>query len=472
VTARLREALAEAAEPMPPARLPANLGRRGRRARRRERLAALTVTVAAVLAAGLTVPTWLFGASGAPAAGDGGDAVPARLHMPWMWQGTVAQSPPGPASVLFSDDSGGLRGEDHFFDDEGKVAVVGRDGAYRMLLYGNYVEMVAGENVLLSPDGREVAHDHVASDQGWMVVTDLSTGESRTYRGPDGELCCGEPVAWAPDGRALLVLAHIGPTTDHLPSYLALLDLTTGRARKLLDLGDRWKLRTASLAAFSPDGRHIALNVFEEIRLLDTEGETIWRHSLGPRRVLAGVGAFTPGGGLVTTLTLDGCLERCDTAALAARRWRVGYLDARTGAEAMGPALPVVSGLAVRALGWRHASDLVVLSYRPAPGAAKTELEWDDTAYSVVGDVTLLALAPEREPETLLDPPDAVIGIDVARDLLTAGRFGGASPRPSVFPARWVIVFPLIGFGYPTIAVAGIGWALLHRWRRRRRTRR
>lgn len=186
----------------------------------------------AVLACALGVPAGLTapGPWATPAAAP--DGVPERIGLPYMWQATVQQDPPGPASLLFSGGGLGLRGVDGL-DHEGKVAVLGRDGRYRMLLYGGR-ESVAGEEVLLSPDGRYVADD---SNDGWVGVTDLTDGSRRVFTGWAGGTCCGTPVAWAPDGSALLVLHHSAEPVDHdaeddrRPSRLVLLELASGATR-------------------------------------------------------------------------------------------------------------------------------------------------------------------------------------------------------------------------------------------------
>jgi hypothetical protein len=406
-----------------------------------------------------------------PAAG--GDAVPAHLYHPWMWQATVQQAPAGPASVLFSGaGSVGLRGSD-IFDHEGKVAVVGRDGSYRMLLYGGR-ETVAGEEVQLSPDGRYVAQDFVDEPviTGWIAVTDLTTGRSRSFRGPDDATCCARPVAWSRDGHSLLAVSYDGgvPNTfdpvTHMgiqPARLTLLDLTSGAVRPLLDLGDLNKLRTASLAAFSPDGQHIAVTVGDQIRLIDTTGKVEWTASMGPRRYLGGVGAFTPDGRRITVLTLDGCQDKCDRAALGARRWRFGYLDAATGVDSTGPVPAPVTAMAVRMMGWRYGTDVVAMTYRPEPDASSDG--GNDTDFWAVGGVKLVALRADGATEVLLDPPDHVVGMDVAQDLLEAGRFGGPAREPTALPARPLILLPITAMAAPVFLVllGLVGWRLARR---------
>lgn len=479
MTTRLTRALADMAEQMPAAAVPDDLWRRGRRERRRAHLAIGGGIVAATLAVLLAVPLLLT--RPAPMEfGGGTDAVPGTVHLPWMWQATVRQDPRGPASLLLSGDSVGLRGPDPV-DHEGKIAVVGRDGSYRTLLYGGG-EQVAGEEAVLSPDGRYVASPYLAGEpDGYVQVTDLTTGKTKRYAAPEGAECCAQPVAWRPDGGAL-VLAQLYRVDSNAadpvsgiyrqPGRLVRLDLDSGAVLPLLPFEDFNNVRTASLAAYSPDGRRIAVAVDQRLHLLDAAtGATLWTAALGERRYLAGPGAFTADGQRIATVSLDGCLNECDTAQLAARQWRVGYLDAGSGAEATGPAMPPVTAMAVRALGWRRGADLVAVAYRPEGGVRKEAANgWNDTGFWEVGDASLVALRPDGSVETLLDPPDAVLSLDVARDLLEAGRFYGEAREPGMFPVRWVIVVPVAFFGTPVLIVVGgalIGW---WGWRRRRRS--
>ncbi|MFC5005044.1 hypothetical protein ACFPIJ_45340 [Dactylosporangium cerinum] len=76
-------------------------------------------------------------------------------------------------------------------------------------------------------------------------------------------------------------------------------------------------------------------------------------------------------------------------------------MDAATGADLAGPALPVVTGPAVRALGW-SGSTLVVVQYE-----AETDLPsfFDETGATETRHVRVLGLQSGAEPQVLLDPP-------------------------------------------------------------------
>ena len=176
MTHGLARRLAAAAEDMPAARVPDDLWRRGRRRHRTRRAAAVAAVVV------LVALTAFIGAGprdreAIPAGSD--PTVPGRLHQPWPWQASVAGDPRGPAAVLVS---GG--GTYQTLDAPGTfgslIGVVGRDGSYRMLRYG-YTYLQAGQDVLLSPDGRFVAghgtYEHlITSADGTVSVVDLSTG--------------------------------------------------------------------------------------------------------------------------------------------------------------------------------------------------------------------------------------------------------------------------------------------------------
>lgn len=330
MTNRLREAMHQAVDALPAVRLSEDPWRQGRRMRHRQWLLAASASVLALFA---TAAVPLAATPYGPAAG--GDAVPGKVHTPWMWQATVQMDPPGAASVLMSGDGLGLTGID-LFDHEGKVAVVGRDGSYRMLLYGG-ASQTAGVGVVLSPDGRFVAQQFLADEpDGSVVITDLVTGLSRRLS-IEGRTCCGIPLAWSRDGTHLAVVDFDEAVRlDHVTGYgvwdarLVVYDVATGNGVRLAELGGLHTLRKGSLVAFSPDGERIALNTGGSLKVMDLTGENVWTAELGLRRYLAGAGAWRADG-RITTVSLDGCLDDCDPRALAARQWGFGYVDAATG---------------------------------------------------------------------------------------------------------------------------------------------
>jgi hypothetical protein len=477
VTEGLKQAMAALAEQMPPVAVSDQVWRRGRRQRRHS----FVVAFVAVLAATALVPLALAGGT-TRSVGDGGSgaAIPDDLDLPWMWQATVKMDPPGPASVMYSGDGWGLHGTD-IFDSEGKVAVAGRRGKVRMLLYAG-ADTTAGEDAQLSPDGRYVAQGFLAdAPQGYLVITDLTTGKNRVYP-TQGIAGSNRPVAWRPDGGAVLVLAYSdGASYDPVSGYglsageFALLDVATGAVAPLgLTRPPTLGVRTASLGAFAPDGQRIAVSLDRQLRLIDSGGRTLWSRNLGPRTFLAGSGAFTPDGARIATATVDGCLDECDEAQLAARRWTLGYLDAATGAPAERPPFPPMTAMAIRALGWRNATDLIIERYTPEHGAQKEEHEpWNDTGYQEAGHATLVALQPDGRSQLLLDPPGEVLAIDVPQDLLQAGRFGGPVLTASPFPARRIIWVPTILFGVPAglaCLTALLIWLCIRRRRHQRTT--
>ncbi|WP_145830852.1 hypothetical protein [Actinoplanes teichomyceticus] len=441
--------------------------------------------VAVSLLTGVAFAVLVHPVSGGPVPGD---RVPGGLTLPWMWQATVQQDPPGPASVLVGGDSVGFEGTD-LFDSEGKVAAVGRGGDYRMLRYSGWNGVTPGEDVLLSPDGRYAAQEWLegsTSDGDGLDIVDLATGRSVTYDGGltrisdqwgNATVPCCAPAAWAPDGRSLLVETfgtdYEDPQTSIIQARrrLGLLDLATNRITPIGAERPGGAVRKASRGAFAPDGRHLAVTAGDRLELIDRTGKVGWTTDLGDRRHLAGAGAFSPDGSRIAVAELDGCLDACDRAALATRRWRISYLDAATGRPADGPDLPVVTAMSVRALGWTAGGELVVTRHEPERDARKRpDQEWSDTGWEQTGHITLVALGAGGAVRTLLDPPADVLTLDVAADLIRAGRFGGPTPVAGAFPAR-----PIIGFALVPVALLAAAALLVVRLvtrlvvRRRRR---
>ncbi|GAA2638266.1 hypothetical protein GCM10010399_84460 [Dactylosporangium fulvum] len=440
MTVPLRDTLHELGEQMPPARLPEDLWRRGRRQRHRGRVI-VAVVVALLCATVAVVP----GLHVEPQPAEGGPAIPRSVELPFMWQATVDMVPPGPATVLFGGDSWGL-GTDPFEEDGSKLAAVGRNGSYGMLRYP-IEEMRAGQDVRLSPDGNLVAQSELTGGPtGWLVVTDLRTGRSRGY-GDGPPACCFEVAAWRPDSGAVLVLHSkdsivlTGANQEPgMPAQYVLVDLASGAQVPVDDVFVRDPVASAWVAAFAPGGHGFVTTrpaaSGTELRGYDAAGRRLWTRDLGDRR-LAGAGAYTPDGSAVALLTIDGCTntKECNHDQLASRRWRVSYVDAATGADREGPALPTVTGPAVRALGW-HGDTLVVVQYELED---EILLEPDDTGWSETRHVRVLALRPDGTASVVLEPPADVSSIDIAQDLLRDGRFGGPVPAPAAWPVRWSV---------------------------------
>ncbi|MEU5945532.1 hypothetical protein ABZ793_08215 [Micromonospora sp. NPDC047465] len=84
----------------------------------------------------------------------------------------------------------------------------------------------------------------------------------------------------------------------------------------------------------------------------------------------------------------------------------------------------------------------------------------------VSGRIAALSRAAHhvQRVQVLLDPPDGVRAMDVARHLMEAGRFGATAPDPRPFPARPLVLLPAV----PVLLVVG-GVAGAVRWWRRRR---
>lgn len=200
--------------------------------------------------------------------------------------------------------------------------------------------------------------------------------------------------------------------------------------------------------AFAPDGSRIVVAVLDTgrgpmLRMLDAAGGSVgWSFPLDANRSLAGPGAWSPDGGRIALLAFDGCAgQTCDEAAMAARRWRLEFVDARTG-RPTGTPVPV-PGTPARMLGWRAGTDPVLTTAGPS---------------------SLVAVRPNGQVEVLLAPREAVGGIDVPLDLLEEGRFGGPAPRPDPFAARWE-AYALLLFG--AVAVLALLAPLIRRLRRR-----
>jgi hypothetical protein len=461
----LRLVMADEADRVAAAQVPGDLWRRGRRRHRRR----VGGAVVAVLTVALAIPGLVVSAAkppppvtGAPADG----SVPGRVFDPYLSQAPVAESPTGRAAVLLSGSGDGLGTQDLPWTFGSKIASVGRDGSYRMLRYGRMYAQ-AGQDVQLSPDGRYVVgpdsfeeYCYYCDGQARLSVVDLQTGQARHFK----DLPANVPVAWQPDGAALLLWSQPELVSDisgapydgneakygYAGGSLWLLDLATGRSRKLLDLGMA-RFEPVTSAAFAPDGRHVAVQLDRTLLLVNTaDGSSRTLASLGERQRLAGTGAFTADGTRIAVLDHDGCAVACTNLARNVRKWRVLTLDATTGQPASDSGFDRVPGAVVRMAGWQRNGTAVVVAYldESNPNYDRGPSQDVPTSYRAVSAANLLALSPGGGTVQLIRPESVQLwDIDVAHDLLVEGRFGGPSPQPTPFPAAswlyWVLVTPL-----------------------------
>lgn len=400
----------------------------------RSRPVAAGVALAAVALAAVATPGWLTVGPSAAA-----EVVPDRVHIPWLWQATVGQLPPGPASVLFFTD------RTRYAESTG--VVVGGDGSYRLL------PMTVGEgHGLLSPDGRW----YLRPGTGGLV--DLRTGDER-----HGHRAGIAPLAWSPDGTRVVgsrsnddAVITYGPDNQPLndparPDDLLSVDPWTGHER-ILPVG---VFASHSAAAWSPGGTGLAVagpvdveaQLAERERLVvtDPSGAVRWQVELGDRRRLAGPAAWSPDGRRIALLVHDGCVTSCaDVAELLRRSWRIESLDAATG-RPVGDPVPV-AGSPSAVVGWLGADPVVERQTRTPDHQRRR------TALAVV-----TGGGAER---ILVDSADGVGGLHVPRHLMVRGAFGGPAPHPSPFAAPpWL-------YGAVGGAVALAGAALTRRLRR------
>ncbi|WP_433126091.1 TolB family protein [Micromonospora sp. CA-240977] len=370
------------------------------------------------------------------------DAVPGRVHNPWLWQATVEQRSAGPAALMFFTD------RTRYFESTG--VLVDRDGAYRLIP----IDIAEGHG-LLSPDGRHYLRP------GSGELLDLTTGRQRRTVPPGVA-----PLAWSPDGRHVLgtrrnddTVITYGPDNQQLndpekPDDLLVVDPFQG-AERVVAAGT---FAAHHAAAWSPGGDLLAVagppdpaaSIAARQRLVVVDpagGAPRWQVDLGDRRMLAGPAAWHPDGRRITLLAFDGCAGlTCTAEQTAARTLRIEFLDAATG-QAVGPPLPVAASTS-EIVGWRG-DDPVVEEVR-------------GTLPDTDRQATLVAVSPSGGREVLVTAPVGSTDLVVPGDLLTRGAFGGPERRPSPFAAPlWLYLALAVP---PLLAVA----LVVRRVRRRR----
>jgi hypothetical protein len=211
---------------------------------------------------------------------------------------TVSAAPAGPAIAIYRYGQGDLP-----FQTPQLIAV-GMDGrTYREIdiasTRGRPVDAPMLKSpaapALLSPDGSKVA---VADDRGPVqdvAIVDLTTGRTGSHPVPAGSAV--QLLAWSPDSKRLAYAVapyradSFGDPRVALAAdgELAVLDLATGVSSTVA--GQRGVLD----AAFSPDGRTLAVQVGTELRLLNADGGSTVV-PLPDRHRLGGPAAWSPDG--------------------------------------------------------------------------------------------------------------------------------------------------------------------------------
>jgi hypothetical protein len=212
--------------------------------------------------------------------------------------GSVSSSPPGPVVALWQHGYGV-----ELFDHP-QAVVLGTGGdSYRRV---DVAEGRAGAEtqgdpapMLLSPDGTRVAvgdHDIERPD---VVVVDLTTGTTTRHALPAGRSVV--PLAWSADGDQLASLVSDDPTNPYsggrITGDVALLDLPDDDA-EVLDLE-----RSATAAAFSPDGSELAVEQSGGVTVVDLQDGG--SRSLEVDGVLAGPAAWSPDGRLLAVTSVE-----------------------------------------------------------------------------------------------------------------------------------------------------------------------
>jgi hypothetical protein len=359
-----------------------------------------------------------------------GGGVPDSIRIPWTWQGNATSSPPGPASVLFTGVGSGL--VDDRDNTRGRIAILGQSGSYRSL-YPDHGRWTAGGNVHISPDGRYVASLKLHGDGTGVTITDLVTGEVRDMPPPHDAVVTAV-YGWRPDGGAVAIGYQVLS-----PLNVGILDLGTGETKSIGAFATVAELAGDVSVAFSPDGQRLAVAYGWQVALFDTsslgdDGYPLRTIPIDRGQQFSGV--FTPDSRRVVLFGAPYCQPPDCPAAMT---WNVSYLDVESGVPTSGPALRPFSAAAVRAVGWNERTGglVVVALSGTAPDGATDR---DARQLNQPGEADLYELNGAEEPRLLLAAPANVTGLDVAADLVRAGRFGDQASMPSLLPIEFSAV--------------------------------
>lgn len=326
---------------------------------------------------------------------DAGTAVtlPDRLAEYSYLTGDVSNAPPGRALALYQHGFGV-----ELLDFPQAVVLAADDDVYRRL---DAAEDRSGPEsqgdpgpMRLSPDGQWVAlGDHDTSEASLDLV-DLSTGELVQHELPEAPRSV-LPVAWSADGSQIAYVSTDQPTNPYSPSSpigdLFTLDLESGDAEPVPGGNG------AGMAAFSPDGRRIAVQHSggsEGLAIVDLASSTVRALSHGV--TLAGPNAWSPDGRLLAV----------------AGQSSIAFLDV-AGSR---PSTPLHLDVDQSMVGWVSEREVVLLDdsddnvtrlvAQPIEGGASREITRVEgtSSYGVIRFQLASALLPELKTRETGDP--------------------------------------------------------------------
>jgi hypothetical protein len=441
----LRDGLHALAEQAPRTPVPSGLFDRARQRRRRRWAAATTaVVVLAVAGFGVALPS-----QRGERFADGPAGIPKTLADPPAWTAEVADSPAGPASVVFR----GPTVPDHAGTVAGATptAVVGLTADTYRVAYPSQASLA------LSPDGRTLLLPYLNPDtsdmraRDWRTdALDLVTGKTRTLA------TRAAPIGWSVDGRhALLVQPNRWDRPDAGAATVNDMTVTvvgwpSGKPDWSVHIGrpDAVEGESTYPVALSPDGSMLAVSTSHELRVYQRDGTLRWTRPLSGLDVLAGPAAWRADGQLAV-------LRRSPVSYWAdPGQQTVTFVDAATGEPRPDPRLPVVrSAFSVQIVAWREDTAYAVVRDRP-PGPDHIQS-------------SLVRLVPAASgPQTMLTSAGAE-DLNVAADYVDATRSAG---RPSYGLSLAGLLSVVLPYVWWATVLAGI--ALLVWWRRRRRIER
>jgi hypothetical protein len=208
----------------------------------------------------------------------------------------------------------------------------------------------------LSPDGTRVAVG-TSGTGGELGLVDLSTGAVTRLSARPGSSV--RPLAFSPDGRIVVAAENTSPMSGSpATAVLARFDLTTGAVTRFP------ALTRITAAAFSPDGRELAVQSGGALLVVDPGTGAIRRNLVTASLPLVSEAAWSPAGDLI--------------AVGPDEPPRIAFVDA-TGA---GRAVPApVEGVG-RPLGWTDDRTLIVQD-----GRNVVELTVNDGGTRVISEV-------------------------------------------------------------------------------------
>ncbi|MFV2019665.1 hypothetical protein [Micromonospora sp. LOL_023] len=279
-------------------------------------------------------------------------------------------------------------------------------------------------------------------------------GDGRTIEAESLDSDVLLPEAWLPDGSLILMAKSYAedPMTEGIVHRLGVLNAENGLFEEFASA--TYVISSPGFAvAVSPDGTQVAYQYESRVTIYNRLAEAKTVFDLPPQSVLAGKGAWSPGGSRIVIASINPQRDR---------EWSLTFLDPVTGLEAADSESLSLRGAAlIRLIGWNSQTQKPIVVAYDAPHAPTWDLVREISTTVTPEQISRVSIYELNYqgvgPTAIMQMLGDVDGVDVASVAIDSGNFRAGGPPHQVTP----IGSALLGLLVLIVSIIGIVWA---RW--------